>query len=221
MAIRMNDDGAVLVIGLGRFGSALASTLDDLGREVLAIERDPAVVAKWSHRFRIIEGDATNPDTLEQVGADEFPTAVVGVGTSLESSVLVTANLVDIHTPQIWAKALSRSHGRILRRIGAHHVVYPEYDAGARVAHMVSGRMLDYIEMEDGFSIIKMRPPKDIQGFLISESKVRERFGVTIIGVKSPSQPFEYASDDTRIDAEDIIIVSGDSVLLEQFANRK
>ncbi len=213
-------DGAVLVIGLGRFGSAIASTLDDLGREVLALEKDPDLVQRWSHRFHIIESDATNADALEQAGARDFSVAVVGVGTALESSVLVTANLVDVGMQQIWAKAISRSHGRILRRIGAHHVVYPEFDAGARVAHMLSGKMLDYIEMEDGFSIIKMYPPRDIQGFAISESRVRERFGVTIIGVKSPGQSFEYTQPETRIGPEDIIIVSGDSGLLEAFANR-
>ena len=214
------DDGAALIVGLGRFGSAIAATLDRLGGEVLAIERNPDIVQRWSHRFRIIEADATNLDALEQSGAGEFSVAVVGVGTQIESSVLVTANLVDLKIPQIWAKAITRSHGRILRRIGAHHVVYPEYDAGARVAHMVSGKMLDYIEMEDGFSIIKMHPPRDIQGFTIGESRILERFGVTIIGVKSPGQPFEYTSPETRVSPEDIIIVSGDSSLLEAFANR-
>ncbi|AWE42948.1 MULTISPECIES: TrkA family potassium uptake protein [unclassified Actinobaculum] len=221
MARSQSRDNAVLVIGLGRFGTAIASTLDGLGRDVLAIEKDPDIVQQWSHRFHIVEADATNADALAQVGASEFSIAVVGVGTSLESSVLITANLSDIRMPQIWAKAVSRSHGRILRRIGAHHVVYPEYDAGARVAHMVTGRMLDYIEMEDGFSIIKMRPPRDIQGFTLDETKVRERFGVRIIGVKSPGQPFEYASADTHIGPEDLIIVSGDSSLLEAFANRR
>ena len=217
---RQIEDGTVLVIGLGRFGAAIAATLDDLGREVLAIEKDPELAGRWSHRVRVIEGDATNVDTLEQAGARDFDVAVVGMGTELESSVLVTANLVDLGIKQIWAKAISRSHGRILRRIGAHHVVFPEFDAGTRVAHMLTGRMLDYIEMEDGFSIIKMHPPREIQGFTIAESKIRERFGVTIIGVKSPGQPFEYTFPSTRVGPEDIIIVSGDSGLLEHFANR-
>ena len=210
MARKQIDDRGVLVVGLGRFGTAIASTLDGLGRDVLAIERDPDLAQQWSHRFRIIEADATNVDALEQAGARDFSVAVVGIGTSLEASVLATANLVDLGMSQIWAKATSRSHGRILRRIGAHHVVYPEFDAGAR----------DYIEMEDGFSIIKMRPPRDIQGFTTAESKVRERFGVRIIGVKSPGQPFEYTTPETKIGPEDVIIVSGDSSLLEKFANR-
>lgn len=153
-----SKDAGVLVIGLGRFGSSLAMTLDRLGQDVLAIERSPALVAHFSDRLPIVEADASNPEALDQVGAKDFSIAVVGVGTSLEASVLITGNLVDLGTPQIWAKAVSAEHGRILQRIGAHHVVFPESDAGNRVAHLVSGKLLDYIEIEDGFTIVKMRP---------------------------------------------------------------
>ncbi|MEE6273925.1 potassium channel family protein [Georgenia wangjunii] len=211
---------AVLVIGLGRFGAALAATLDRLGREVLAVERSADLVQQWSGRLPLVEADAANPEALEQIGAADFRVAVVGVGSYLEASVLITGNLVDMGMPQIWAKATSAEHGRILRRIGAHHVVYPEYDAGQRVAHMVSGKMLDYIEMEDGFTIVKMRPPRETQGFTVGESQIRKRYGVTVIGVKPPGEPFEYATEETRINAGDLIIVSGDTLLLEKFAAR-
>lgn len=211
---------ATLVIGLGRFGSALAITLDRMGTDVLALETDPRKVEQWSGRIPIIEADASNPDALAQVGVHEFNTAVVGVATSIEASVLITGNLVDIGTEQIWAKAISAEHGRILRRIGAHHVVYPEADAGQRVAHMVSGRMLDYIEMEDGFAIVKMRPPRETHGFKLEELQIRKQYGVTVIGVKSHGNPFEYATDETRIHPDDVLIVSGDSHLLEKFARR-
>lgn len=220
MAQESPRDAGVLVIGLGRFGSALAATLEKLGREVLAVERDPDLVQQWSSRLPLVEADATNAEALVQLGAEDFRVAVVGVGSYLEASVLITANLVDLGMPQIWAKAVSAEHGRILRRIGAHHVVYPEHDAGQRVAHMVSGRMLDYIDMEDGFTIVKMRPPRETQGFTVGESKIRERYGVTVIGVKPPGEPFEYATEDTRVGAEDLLIVSGDSGLLEKFADR-
>ena len=221
MARKQIDDRGVLVVGLGRFGTAIASTLDGLGRDVLAIERDPDLAQQWSHRFRIIEADATNVDALEQAGARDFSVAVVGIGTSLEASVLATANLVDLGMSQIWAKATSRSHGRILRRIGAHHVVYPEFDAGARVAHMLSSKMLDYIEMEKGgFTIVKMRPPTELHGFTIGQSKVRSRYGVTVFGLMSPGEPFEYATPDTLVSAEDVLVVGGDAALLERFANR-
>ncbi len=213
-------DQGTLVIGLGRFGSSLTVTLDRIGREVLAVESNPRKVEQWSGRIPIVEADATNPDALEQLGVSEFPTAVVGVATSIEASVLITGNLVDLGTEQIWAKAISAEHGRILRRIGAHHVVYPEADAGQRVAHMVSGKMLDYIEMEDGFTIVKMRPPRETHGFTVGESNIRSKYGITVIGVKSPGEPFEYATESTRINDDDVLIVSGDSALLERFAAR-
>jgi len=213
-------DAGVLVIGLGRFGSSLATTLDRLGQDVLAVERDEKLVAQWSGRLPLVEADASEAEALIQLGAKDFGVAVVGVGTELEASVLITANLVDLGTPQIWSKAISAEHGRILTRIGAHHVVYPEADAGSRVAHLVSGKMLDYIEVEDGFTIVKMRPPKETQGFTIAQTKIRERYGVTVVGVKSPGQDFVYAEPDTRISPDDLLVVSGHADLLERFAAR-
>ena len=207
MAAPVDRTDSTLVIGLGRFGSAVAATLDRLGREVLAVESNPAIVRQWTGRIPLIEADASDMEALEQLGATEFGTAVVGVATSLEASVLITGNLVDLETHQIWAKAISRAHGRILRRIGAHHVVYPEFDAGQRAAHLVSGRMLDYIEMEKG-------------GFTIGESKIRSRYGITVFGLMSPGEPFEYATAETLVSAEDVLVVGGDATLLERFANR-
>lgn len=217
---RLHDD-ACLVIGLGRFGSSLAGSLTALGHDVLAVERDPDLVRTWSGRLtHVVEADATNLEALTQLGARDFPIAVVGIGTSVEASVLATANLVDLGTSQIWAKALSTAHGRILERIGAHHVVYPESDAGKRVAHLVSGRLLDYIEFDDGFAIVKMRPPKETQGFTLAEAGVRSRYGVTVVGVKSPGQDFTYAVRDTRVTSRDLLIVSGHTELIERFAAR-
>ncbi|MBD9698653.1 TrkA family potassium uptake protein [Flavimobilis sp. GY10621] len=217
---RSGAGDGVLVVGLGRFGSALAATLDRLGQDVLAVERNATLAQQWAGRIPLVEADATNPEALEQLGARDFPVAVVGVGSSLEASVLITGNLVDMGTPQIWAKAVSAEHGRILQRIGAHHVVFPEADAGNRVAHLVSGKLMDYIEVEDGFTIVKMRPPKEMQGFTVEQSKVRTRYGVTVIGVKPPGQEFIYATPQTRISANDLLVVSGHSELLERFAAR-
>ncbi|CAM3730569.1 potassium channel family protein [Isoptericola cucumis] len=213
-------DAGVLVVGLGRFGSAIAGTLDRLGQDVLAVERDERLVAQWSGRLPLVEADASNPEALEQLGARDFGVAVVGVGTELEASVLITGNLVDMGTPQIWAKAISAEHGRILTRIGAHHVVFPESDAGSRVAHLVSGKMLDYIEVEDGFTIVKMRPPKEMQGFTLAQSDIRKKYGVTVIGVKSPGTEFIYATPETRVSANDLLVCSGHAELLERFSAR-
>lgn len=221
MAEEKSLASGTLVIGLGRFGSAVAVTLEKLGYEILAVEKDPKKVQQFSGRFPLIEAEATTLEALEQLGAREFHSAVVGIGTSLEASVLITANLVDLGIPNIWAKATSREHGRILRRIGAHHVVYPEFDAGQRTAHLVGGRMMDYIEMEkNGFAIMKLRPPREVHGFTLSELDLRGRYGVNVLGVLRPGVPFEYADATTRIEKNDVIIVSGDGSQLEYFAHR-
>ena len=131
-----------------------------IGQDVLAVDLDPALIAQWSGRSPFIEADCTNPEALQQIGASDFPVAVVGVGSHLEASVLITGNLLDIGISQIWAKAVSDEHSRILTRLGAHHVVLPEADAGARVAHLLSGKMtVDYIQRStQGFTVVKMHP---------------------------------------------------------------
>lgn len=217
---RIAHDAPVLVIGLGRFGAATAGELDKLGRDVLAIDDDPALVQKWADRVKHTAVlDATNLAALEQVGAQDFPIAVVAVGSSIESSVLITTNLVDLKIPQIWAKAISESHGKILTRIGAHRVIYPEREAGERVAHLVSGRMIDFIRFDDNFALVKMYPPKPIRGMSLTESKVRSKYNITVVGVKSPGKPFTYATENTVVTNHDLIIVSGTNEDIEAFAS--
>ncbi|NYF08974.1 trk system potassium uptake protein TrkA [Leifsonia sp. AK011] len=221
MVEKIPHDAPVLVIGLGRFGAATAGQLQRLNREVLAIDADLGLVQKWSERVtHAVQADARQIDALRQIGAQDFSIAVVAVGSSIEASVLITANLVDLKVPQIWAKAISQSHGKILARIGANHVIYPEAEAGERVAHLVGGRMLDFIEFENDFAIVKMYPPKAIRGMSLAESHVRKKFGITVVGVKSPGQDFTYATPETIVSNHDLIIVSGQSAQIEKFASQ-
>lgn len=209
----------MLVIGLGRFGAATAGELDRLDHEVLAIEQNPALAQKWADRVtHVVETDATSMEALQQLGADQFGAAVLAVGDSIESSVLIAANLVDLKIPQIWAKAISQSHGKILERIGVHHVIYPEREAGERVAHLVNGSMLDFIEFDDNFVIVKLKAPAFLHGRTLKESQVRSRFRVTVTGVKAPGKPVSYATPDTVIGAADVIIISGTTEDVESFA---
>lgn len=212
---------SVLVIGLGRFGASLAYTLERLGTPVLGIDTSAELVQEnAAHLTHVIQADATQPEVLAEIGAADFSVAVVGVGSSIESSVLITANLVDLGGPVIWSKAISAPHGKILRRIGAHHVTFPEADAGHRVAHLVNGRLMDFIEFDDDFAIVKMRPPKEVQGASLTESAIRRTYGVTIVGVKSPGKDFHYASPETVIQPHDVVIVAGETSKIEQFSNR-
>ena len=216
---KIPHNAPVLVIGLGRFGAATAGELDKLGRDVLAIDEDPALVQKWAERVKHTAVlDARNMSALEQIGARDFPIAVVATGSSIEASVLITTNLVDLKVPQIWAKAISESHGKILTRIGAHRVIYPEREAGERVAHLVSGRMIDFIRFDDNFALVKMYPPKPIRGLSLRDSEVRSKYNITVVGVKSPGKPFTYATEQTVVTNHDLIIVSGTNEDIEVFA---
>lgn len=220
MVDKIPHNAPVLIIGLGRFGAATAGQLSRLDREVLVVDESQRLVQKWSDRVtHAVQADARNIDALRQIGAQDFSIAVVAVGSSIEASVLITANLVDLKVPQIWAKAISQSHAKILSRIGANHVIKPEAEAGTRVAHLVSGRMLDFIEFDDDFAIVKMYPPKPIRGKSLVESAVRKKFGITVVGVKSPGKEFTYATPETVISNHDTIIVSGTSGAIEKFAS--
>ncbi|WP_431219877.1 potassium channel family protein [Leifsonia xyli] len=219
MVDRIKHNAPVLVIGLGRFGAATAGELDRLGREVLAIDTDSQLVQKWADRVtHTVQADARSIESLRQIGAEDFSVGVVAVGSSIEASVLITANLVDLKVPQIWAKAISKSHGKILERIGANHVIYPEAEAGERAAHLVTGRMLDFIEFDDDFALVKMYPPKPIRGLPLGDSGVRSKYNITVVGVKSPGLPFTYATAQTVVSDHDLVIVSGASADIERFA---
>ena len=154
----------------------------------------------------------------QQRGGEAVGAAVVATGASIESSVLIAVNLVDLGVPQIWAKAISQTHGKILERIGVNHVIDPEREAGERVAHLLSGSMLDFIQFDDDYVIAKMYPPKSIRGVSLATSGLRTRYKVTVVGVKAPGEPFTHATQDTVISPHDLIIVSGTSQNVERFA---
>lgn len=209
------------MIGLGRFGEAVASSLDRMDKEILAVEKNMELVQHFTGLIPIVQADATEMEALEQAGAAEFSAAVVGVGSALEASVLITANLVDLGVPSIWAKATSREHGRILKRIGAHHVIYPEFDAGRRTAHLVGGDLLDYIEMDqEELAVAKMRAPRELEGFTLAESDVEGQYGVRVLGVISAGESFRYASESTVVDERDILVVSGSAAAIANFSER-
>lgn len=214
-------DEDVLVIGLGRFGAAAAMEMDRLGYRVHAIEVNHNLAERFSRSFtRVLALDSTNPDELRQAKPRDFRVVVVGIGSSIQSSLLTAGNLIDAEVPSIWAKAVSGEHARLLERIGVHHVVFPEADSGTRVAHLVNDKLEGYIEFEDGYAIVKMRPPQEMIGFTLLETDIRKRYGVTVVGLKAPGEDFTHALPETKVGQHHIMIVSGPSALIEQLAAR-
>ena len=131
--------------------------------------------------------------------------------------MLATSALMDIGVKQVWAKAITEPHGRILHRIGAHHVVFPEADAGERVAHLLAGKMIDFIEFDDDFAIVKTRAPVEAHGRSLGESKLRAKYGVTVVGVKRPGGDFTPAQASTTVEPGDILIIAGATKAVEKF----
>ncbi|WP_191057643.1 potassium channel family protein [Geminicoccus harenae] len=213
------EGDGVAVIGLGRFGSAVAESLVRLGHDVLAIDANGELVQRWAERLtHVVEADCTSVDVLRRLGVHEFHHVVVGIGTHIEASVLTVLALSELGVGDIWAKAVSRNHGRILERTGAHHVVYPEAEMGERVAHLVTGKMIDFIEFDDGFAIVKTRAPRALVGRTLAESGVRQKYGITVVGVKRPREDFTYARPETLVERGDLLIVSGPTRKTEAFA---
>jgi len=218
LASRQHTQG-VVVIGMGRFGKSLALELMKEGTEVLGIDADRKIVESLSGRLtHAVIADSTNEDAMRQLAVHEFDRAVIGVGNDLEASILSASVVLRLGVKNVWAKAISNAHAEILRQIGVHHVVRPEHDMGKRVAHLVRGRMLDYIEFDDGYAIVKTRPPRSIHGIRLGDTHIRSLYGVTIVGAKRSGQDFTHATAETVVEDGDLIIVSGPQDRVEKFS---
>jgi trk system potassium uptake protein len=212
-------ENGVLVVGLGRFGTSLAESLMHLGHDVLGVDSDPGNVQRNADLLtHVVEADATDEDVMRQLGAGEFGRAVIGIGTDLEASILATSVLAGLEVPDIWAKAITMAHGRILERVGAHHVVYPEHDMGRRVAHLVTGRMLEFVQLDEGFALVKLKPPKQVVGRSLGDAQVRSRYGVTVVCIKPAGGSFTYATQETVPGPDDVLVVAGATGKVEGFS---
>jgi trk system potassium uptake protein TrkA len=209
----------VAVIGLGRFGTALAFELARGGTEVLAVDNRPDIVQRLSGQLgQVVVADSTDLDALQEIGVADFNRAVVAIGNDLEASILTTALLSELEIRDIWAKAVNRQQATILERIGAHHVVLPEQDMGERVAHLVSGRLLDWVELDPQWVFAKTRPPRALVGVPLGESGLRKKHHVTVVSVKPEGQTsFTHAGMDTVLTYGSVIVIAGRPEDVERF----
>uniref|UniRef100_UPI003F49764F potassium channel family protein n=1 Tax=Cupriavidus necator TaxID=106590 RepID=UPI003F49764F len=210
---------SVVVIGLGRFGSSVAQSLVRLGHDVMGIDKDADLVQRWSNALTCaVQADSTDVNVMRQLGVADFSHAIVGIGTDMSSSLMTLMTLTELEIKDIWVKAFTAEHGQIAQRIGAQHVVFPEADMGARVAHLITGRMIDFIEFDDGFAIARIHAPASTHNKTLLVSRVREKFGVTVVGIKRANEEFEHATATTMIEPGDLLVVSGPTRKIEHFA---
>ncbi|SCG35585.1 potassium channel family protein [Micromonospora halophytica] len=219
MSARRTDHSGIVIIGLGRFGCHLAGSLTQLGHEVLAVDRSPDRVQRWSAQLdRVVQADGTEEAALRQLGVTDFDRVVVAIGASVEASVLSVLALAELGVPQIWARATSEKHAKILASVGAHHVVFPEAETGERVAHLIVSRMLDFIEFGDDFAIAKVPVPSSLIGRPLRDLVPTERYGVMVVGAKLPGERFRYAGPETVLMPESVLIVEGTIDQVQRFA---
>lgn len=207
----------VAIIGLGRFGSALATELVNSGHQVLGIDSDERIVQQLAPTLtHVVSADTTDEENLRELGIAEMDSAVVAIGADLEASILTASLLLQLGVKQVWAKANSASHGRILTQIGVHHVIFPEYEMGRRVAHQVSGESLDYVHIDEDFVMVKTYVPEVFEDQPLSEAKIRATYGVTVVALNDGSG-YKPAFPDTVLRKGNTIVIAGPKGPLDQF----
>jgi trk system potassium uptake protein len=177
------------VIGLGRFGSAMAMTLTELGHDVIGVDGDETRVQQLAdvitHALQI---DATDEKALRAAGIQDVDVAVVSIGENIESSLLVVMQLRDLGIATIVAKAVTPLHGRILEKLGVSRVIFPEREMAIRIAHsLVMPNVIDYIELSRDFSIVEVPAPDAFVGRTLKQLELRPRLGLTLIAIKRQS----------------------------------
>jgi trk system potassium uptake protein TrkA len=211
------------IIGAGRFGTALAESLSNAGKEVVLIDRNRPAMQNASEFCTAFQGDATQPHVLEESGFGECDVVVVAIGSNIEASMMVTANCKELGIPQVVAKATSELHGKILRRIGADNVIYPDRDSARRLAHSIANHnAIDFFDVSGGYSICEIAVPDGVRGKTLAEANLRREKGITVLCIrrvdeKSPKKPRQViipqASD--VIKSDDRLIVFGETKKLD------
>jgi trk system potassium uptake protein TrkA len=212
------------VIGLGRFGSAVATTLTELGQDVIGIDGDEERVRELSDVIgQAVQLDATDERALRAAGIKDVDVAIISIGEDIESSVLVVMLVKELGIPTIIAKAVTPLHGRILQKLGVSRVIFPEREMAMRVAHgLVVPNVIEYIELSRDFSIIELPAPPEFVGKTLKQLELRPRYGLTLIAIKRKSGTGDgeitniAPSADDRINQGDILALLGANERLSQ-----
>ncbi|MFO7173287.1 MAG: TrkA family potassium uptake protein [Bacillota bacterium] len=201
------------VIGLGRFGSSVARTLESLGHQVLGIDRDPARVARMRHELTDVrQMDATDEEHLRELGVANFDAVVVAIGHDLAASVLCTLLLKELGAGWVVAKASSPVHAKLLAKVGADKVIQPEWEMGCRVAqHLLSGAALDSLELGPDYRVLEVAAAPVMFGRSLRDLNLRARLGLNVMAIKRGEDVIVNPGPDDVIQAGDFLVVMGDA----------
>ncbi|MCX7903875.1 MAG: TrkA family potassium uptake protein [Caloramator sp.] len=212
-----------VVIGLGRFGSSVARTLYSLGNEVLAIDKDEETVQNISDFVtHAVQADATDESTIRSLGIRNFDVAVVTIGSDIQSSVMVTLLLKELGIKYVIAKAHNDLHAKVLYKIGADRVVFPERDMGVRVAHnLCTSNILDFIELSPDYNIIELTAIEEWYNKSLRELDMRNKYGFNVMAIKRDKEIDVSPGADDVIKPGDILVVISTNENIRKFENEK
>lgn len=200
-----------VIIGLGRFGTAIASELSALGHEVLAVDVDEERVQQVAdHVTLAVTGDGRNIEVLRALGVRNFDCVVVAMGSDVGNSALITLNLKELGVKEVICKAQSHVHSRVLEKIGADRVVFPEYEMGAKLAQgLSSSNVLNFIELSEDYGILELSAPQSWQGKSLRELDVRNRHHVNVIAIRKNGELNVAPSPDLPLESGDQVVALG------------
>lgn len=209
------------VIGMGRFGASLARELYQMGYDVLAIDKDEQVTQDLTDQLTyVVRSNATSESVLRELGLANYDLAVVAIGTDIQASIMTTLLLKTLGVKEVIARANNALHAQTLDRIGADKVLFPENEAGIRLAHtLFNPDVLEYLEMVPNFGLSKVRPPEHAIGRTLEEiglAGTRDRYGVTVIAIQRGREPVLLPAKDEAVMKGDILFVAGSDELLDR-----
>ena len=212
-----------VVIGLGRFGTELATRLYARGEEVMVIDTNDQLIDKIADKVtRAVAADARDLDVLTKLGVENFEHAVVAVGSDLASSALITMNLKSLNVPYILCKAHDDTYREILERLGADKVIIPEREVADKLAlGMTQAGVMEYIELSQEFGIVEMEPIAEWVGKTIRELELRTRYGVNVIAVRGEGDTIKIPPDiDTPIPEDVVMVMLGKYEMFESLKKK-
>ncbi len=207
----MKNKKQYAVIGLGKFGGSVAKTLNALGHEVLGIDIDEEKVQAYSNILtHVIIMDARDEESLYSLGLRNFDAVVVAIGEGVETNLFTTLILKEFGVTKIVVMANNQLHGRMLEKIGADKIIYPDIDMGQRVAHNIaSSSIIDFVELDDNLSVVELHAPRFVVGHTLAETRLRDEFEVNVVALKNKKGIQVPPSPHDVINAEDILILVG------------
>ncbi|HEV8338164.1 MAG TPA: TrkA family potassium uptake protein [bacterium] len=205
--------GEFAVIGLGRFGSSVARTLYELGHTVLAIDKsEEALREVVDHVTHAVQVDSTDNEALRAVGITNLDAVVVAIGEDIQESILTTMLLKDLGVKKVVAKAVDEQQRKVLEKVGADLVIFPERDMGERVAHtLASPNVLEYIELSPQHTIEEVNVPARLEGRTLGDLDLRSKFGVNVLLIRRDTQLLISPGTDVKLQGGDVLVVVGEN----------